>query len=122
MPAAFREALIFHLQCRRARSFILPHGALRVQRITEPGICINDHRQAHTVRDQRHGVRHLTDRGQANIGPPQPRVSNCRATQVERFEPGLLCQMCGQPIIDAGRDENSGVLQTGFQAHDAASN
>jgi hypothetical protein len=121
VAAAFGEALVFQLDHRGAGALEGTHRALRVQRIAEAGVGVDDHRQRHALGDARQRVFHLGGGGQPDVGAAQPRVGDGRARQVQRLEAGLLGDQCRQRVVDARGQQRRGLCQSLFQRHAVSS-
>src|ERR1039457_5137965 len=106
MAAAFGKTLILDLNRLRTRLFQQPHRALDIERIAVTGIRIDDEISIHAIADQRYGLDHFRDADQPDVRPPQPRIGDRRAGNIERAETGLRGDQRGERIVNARRDHN----------------
>ena len=89
MAATLGKILIFDLDRLRARLLEQPHRARDIERIAIAGIGIDNEIGIDAIADQRDRINDFGETDQADIRPPEPRIGDGRAGNIERMKPGL---------------------------------
>ncbi len=103
MTAPLGKVLVLELDCVGAGLLEPADCAHHIEGVAVAGVCVDDEMGVDTIADQGHRVGDLAHADETDIGPPEPRVGDGCAGDVERGESGLSADQCGERIIDAGR-------------------
>jgi hypothetical protein len=103
MAATFGEVLILNLDGTGAGAFQKAHGALDVERVAVAGVGVDDEMSADPVADERDRLHDFVHADEADVGPPEPRIGNAGAGDVQRLEAGAFGNKGGERIVNARR-------------------
>ena len=90
MAAALGKVLVLDLDRVGAGAFEQPHGALDIERVTVAGVGVDDEMGGDAVADQRDGIGDFAHADEADVRPPEPRIGDGRAGNIERLETGAV--------------------------------
>ncbi len=111
VAAALRVGLVLDLDGVGARALEGAHGALRIERIAEAGIRIDDEPRRDAIADEGDGLGNLGGRHEADVRPAEPRIGDGRPRNVQGLEAGGIGNECREGIIDAWRQNNARLMQ-----------
>jgi hypothetical protein len=115
VTTTFGETLVLELDHRRTRTLEGAHRALRVQRVAEAGVGVDDDRHAHTLGDAGQRLFDLGAAHQPHVGAAQQGVGDRRTRQVQRLEAGLRRHQGAERVIDTGRQQRARFRQALLQ-------
>jgi len=116
MPAPLGEILILELDRVGAGLLKAAHRAHDIERVAIAGVGVDDQVRIDAVADQRQRIGDLAHADEADIRPPEPGVGDRGARDIERGEPGLGGDQCGEGVIDAWRHHDGLAGQASAQS------
>ena len=110
MTATLGEDLVFDMQARGARTFIVLHGSLDVGDAAKTRVTIGDHRHRNGIANALDLAGEFVQCNEANVGRTKVGVGHAAARDVDRRETRRLDQFCDKTVCRAGDDAGAAGL------------